>query len=677
MLKMRCLILFLILPTVAMPAGRITLEIGAASGANWQAKDIVLEAGTDGALHASAESLRFAPIKSPASFRLDCPAVARQVTGIRCEQGQIDATIVGLGKIIAGVEFVYGSAEQWRFMLTDLRGDAIKAPLLQVEQTPKDLSAQLTVNELALDAMRPFQEMLRPMPGIAYAGRAAGSIHATRHSDARWAADYDLRLADLKFNEPGGHYATEGLNAHIQGSAQSRTGNIDVQVKVESASGQLYLEPIFNDFGTHPLEAETRLRWDASRQELAITDTLIEQKEVMRARLAATMKAGAKGLPDQLQLDLLDGSLPGVFAIYAQPFLTGGRLDPLRTGGHVAGTLRINGNRVISADLTLKNATVEASKIDAGLSGINGELFWRADTTPPASHLHWTGGHFAKLALGEVSTDFLAQGKAFRLIKSLRQAVLDGAFNISRLALRGLGQSDMTAEFEADVEPIDLREFSRALGWPELSGQLSGNLPGLTLKDGEIKLDGALVARAFDGDITLSELRVIDAFGVVPRIAANLRLRDLDLLAVTSAFSFGSMEGRIDGDVTGLRVLGGRPVAFDARLQTPPNDRSRHRISQRAIENISSIGGGPTGVLSNGVLRVFESFPYDRIGWSCRLANEVCLMDGIGPAPQNGYVLVKGKWLPRIDVIGYAREVNWPTFMEQLRSVRLDQAQVR
>jgi len=33
-------------------------------------------------------------------------------------------------------------------------------------------------------------------------------------------------------------------------------------------------------------------------------------------------------------------------------------------------------------------------------------------------------------------------------------------------------------------------------------------------------------------------------------------------------------------------------VAFDAWFKTPDDDRSRHRISQRAVDTISNIGGG-------------------------------------------------------------------------------------
>ena len=116
-----------------------------------------------------------------------------------------------------------------------------------------------------------------------------------------------------------------------------------------------------------------------------------------------------------------------------------------------------------------------------------------------------------------------------------------------------------------------------------------------------------------------------------------------------------------------------QPVAFDARFATPEDDNSRHRISQKAVDNLSSIGGGVGGALSRTFLGVFEEFPYDKIGLSCRLENGVCAMGGVAPAA-NGYYLVKGRFLPpRIDVVGYANQVDWHTLIDRLKSVTLEQ----
>ena len=85
--------------------------------------------------------------------------------------------------------------------------------------------------------------------------------------------------------------------------------------------------------------------------------------------------------------------------------------------------------------------------------------------------------------------------------------ILDGALQVHRLALHDLGRPGMGAVFEAEIEPIDLAQLCRVFGWPEFGGQLSGRLPGLRLEDDLLSLDGALTARAFDGDIEIDARR--------------------------------------------------------------------------------------------------------------------------------------------------------------------------
>lgn len=116
------------------------------------------------------------------------------------------------------------------------------------------------------------------------------------------------------------------------------------------------------------------------------------------------------------------------------------------------------------------------------------------------------------------------------------------------------------------------------------------------------------------------------------------------------------------------------PVQMDMHFYTPNDDDSPHRISQRAVENLASVGGGgATAVLSSGLLRYFEVFAYDRIGVRCVLHDGVCTMSGAGTledaALGAGYYIVKGRGLPRIDVVGYRSQVSWPRLVRQLGAI--------
>ena len=260
-------------------------------------------------------------------------------------------------------------------------------------------------------------------------------------------------------------------------------------------------------------------------------------------------------------------------------------------------------------------------------------------------------------------------GKALSLTHQTRLPLLDGALVVDRLDLQELGSEAQTLEFDGFIEPISMDSLSRALGWLPLSGKLSGMLPGLKYEQGLLSVDGVLLVRIFDGDILIKELQTRDLFGVYPQLSADVALQGLDLESLTDTFSFGRITGRLDGYVKELRLEEWSPVSFDARFFTPEEDRSRRRISQKAVDNISNLGGaGMSGALARSFMRFFEEFGYKRIGIGCRLQDGVCDMVGAGPAKQ-GYYLVEGSGIPRIDIIGFNTTADWSSLVEQLKQI--------
>jgi hypothetical protein len=155
--------------------------------------------------------------------------------------------------------------------------------------------------------------------------------------------------------------------------------------------------------------------------------------------------------------------------------------------------------------------------------------------------------------------------------------------------------------------------------------------------------------------------------GRFPQFQADIALRDLNLALVTGTFEFGYISGRLGGEVNGLQLFDWRPVAFDARLATPPDYRGDRRITPRAVQNLSSLGGGSgvTSALSGGFLRIFKDFKYRQLGIACRLEQDVCQMGGVAPAP-GGYYLIEGAGLPRINLIGSQGRVAWSKLLRQL-----------
>lgn len=421
---------------------------------------------------------------------------------------------------------------------------------------------------------------------------------------------------------------------------------------------------------------------------------VLDHADVAQASGSGRLQLDLEQPVRDLELQLTALKFPGAYESYLQPLLIDTNFKSLQTTGSLGGRMSVVDGEPRRVDLRFNDVTLDDGAGDLHLTALSGHWHWLEelssadddDDAPPArtmqvepSQLKWQGGSLLGLALGATVLDFRTQGRQFRLLRPTRIPLLDGSIDLETFRVRNAGLPGVAFLVDATLQPISVQQLCKAFGWPEFGGRVGGVISKLRMREGVITLGTTLRAQVFDGDVTISDLRLEQPFGQWPRFYSSIALDNLDLEPITSAFSFGRITGRLSGAINGLQLFNWTPIAFDARLYTPANDRSRHRISQRAVQNIGSIGGGGAGVtaaLSSGVMRFFDDFNYDRLGISCRLQNEVCVMDGVAPASNGNYYLVKGKGLPRIDVIGSSRRVDWPRLVQQLMAVTDSQGPV-
>jgi hypothetical protein len=173
----------------------------------------------------------------------------------------------------------------------------------------------------------------------------------------------------------------------------------------------------------------------------------------------------------------------------------------------------------------------------------------------------------------------------------------------------------------------------------------------------------------FDGNVRITQLQIKDPFGQVPILLADIEIDKLNLQALTKVTDFGEIQGDLSGYVHDLQLINWTPISFDAQFNTPPDATKPRKISQKAINSLSSLnGGGAVNAVSRSFLRLFEHFSYRSLGWGCRLKNGVCEMRGVAPAPK-GYYIIKGGGLPRINVIGYNQRVDWNVLVKRLKNI--------
>lgn len=667
----------------ALPAAqaveRTTLTFAQASGDGWTARDVAIGFRLrDARLQVTAGEARVPGLGPVRNLRVECASLGTADGIYRCT----DATVSG--------QFGRAGAQRFRASFAYHSGTGalqVDARDLQLAGGPAELAAALDddgwrvrarTTGTRLDEIAKLAAPAFELPkGFSLAGRADLAASAEGSGAVVRGGRVAVALEELTVASADGTIATDRLAATADGTFAGAGDGWRFEVGLRTRGGQGYVDPVFLDFAALPLQAEARGTVDAAGR-VTLERFAARQPAALEISGAALLDPQAESPLRTATISLDAVTFPGA-GVYVAPFLAATELRNATARGTLQGVVQLEDGLPSQLEVAFDDLYVDDPDGALAFERLDGRVRWYADETRTATGdgsgadeayvttLEWERGRLYGVTLGESRLKLTASGRSFRLLEPARIPVLDGALRIDRLRMRHVGLPNMWLRLDAEVEPISMALISKALDLPEFGGTFSGTIPTASLENNVLTFGGNLEARVFDGRITVSDLRLEDPLGRFPRLLANATIDNLDLLQVTGTFSFGDITGRLSGEVNGLELFGWEPVRFDARFATPEGDRSRRRISQRAVANISSIGGGGvTAALQSGVLKFFESFRYDRLGLSCRLENDVCRMSGVGPARGGGFYIVRGSGVPRIDIIGNGDRVAWSRLVQQL-----------
>ena len=381
-----------------------------------------------------------------------------------------------------------------------------------------------------------------------------------------------------------------------------------------------------------------------------------------------------------LQVDLHSADIAPLRDRYLSGWLGLAGLGQMEMRGALDASLRLEGGTLQEAVARLHGITLADARDRFRFEGLSGNPRLSA-AGEETSELRWSGGHLYGLPFSAATLPLSSSNGELRLREPVALPAFGGRLAIDGFVLRPPGTAEPTRlEFGLELDGLDIAAIADALDLPDFQGQLSGFIPRAWYQDGRLQFDGGLSMQLFDGYVQVSQLALERPFGVAPSLSADIAFDDIDLQALTGVFDFGSISGKLDGEINGLRLVDWSPTAFDATLRTDAEaaDRAgiRQRISQRAVQNISSVGDASfAGSLQGRLLAIFDDFGYADIGLSCELRNTVCLMGGLAAAPPAspgsgpGFTIVRGAGLPNLSVVGYNRLVDWPVLLERVADV--------
>lgn len=629
-----------------------------------------LEGGPRADAHVARAQVRRPSVPALEDLQLSCGALALGPQDFACRAGRLQARAGALGPVSAGmsVDFRPGS-HTWKI---DATGIPLAAGQAQIAGLMKPGGWSLDARAAGVDIARAIR-LVHPWASLPAGYQVSG------HADVQIALGNRRGMvmrvaasaADLNLSNPPGTVVAQQVAASLSGTLARRNGVLTLDARLRGSRGQALAGPVLLDFGANPLTLDAVLR-RAGSGPVIVSRLALEQRDLMRAQARAVVQPSAHPAIVSAHVRVASLRFPAAYASYLQLALATTELGSLQSSGLASGSLDIAHDAVTRLDGSLHDVNFTGPGSRVLIQHASGEIHWAAapGAAVAQSEISWQRAAAYGLSGGPARLRFFAWQHNFALLGgNTRLPILDGAVIVHTLVGRDLGTPRAKVDFDADVSPISMPLLSKAFGWPLMSGTVSGRIPLVRYRNHELTFDGNLVARVFDGTITGSDIVLENPLGPFPSLSADVRARGLDLNLVTHTFAFGSMTGRVDADVTGLKLFDWSPVAFDARLYTMPGDRSPHRISQNAVTRIAGLGGSSgavTAALESGVLRFFHTFRYSRVGIGCRLRNEVCMMSGAGAAPDGGYYLVQGSGIPRLDIIGNVHRVNWPQLIGQI-----------
>lgn len=651
----RGLVVWLLL--VMVPAWGFTLSSSSPtlSGPGWQAEQIelTLHLGAPSNLHLTLGQLTL-PEPAPVlvDLRLDCPQLNYQPDHWQCAELQI-----------TGQDFEAQGTLSYRphTGALDLHFDTLHWQQQRLQVALAYQPEQWTLSA-ELHALSMPSAWLQVVDIHTLQGDFSGRVQLHGDATGLQQAEGQLRARQLSFASADGRRAGEGLQLGFNGHWRLQQG---FELTAQLRAGELYLEPLYWNRQAAPAPITLSLSGDWRNRRLQLEHLSFHHPEVIQLDGSLLWQPNAEPALRRLAVQMSPTDLEPVYTHYLQPLAFGTILDDLQTGGRLAADLVLEQHQLTALNLDLYAIDLEEAEQRFVFQGLSGRLSWGGEAT---TRLGWQAAGIHQITIGAAELPFQTRPGQIELAAPSRIPVLDGSLLLQQLVVEP--QAEVQAQFGGRLEGLSMAAVSTALNWPPLSGSLSGVIPRVRYGQNQLDIDGALLVKAFNGDITVANLRLDRPFETLPELTADIELFNLDLSSITHTFDIGRMEGLLSGYVRDLRLLDWRPVVFDAYLHTPEGDNSRRRISQRAVESISDLGGsGAGGVLSRGALGLFENFNYARLGVGCRLQGGVCTLRGVAPSTDGeGFQLVQGRSLPRIDIVGYNTRVDWNELLTRLQA---------
>lgn len=535
-----------------------------------------------------------------------------------------------------------------------------------------------TKGDIDLDKLKPILTKFLPEFDLeSLVGLVKFSSQITKSSRGDINLDTDIKIEGLSVENSSGS-GIDGLNLTSAISLQITDSFIDYDVHSELLNSYFYYNQVTQEneeyyYSFNPAKTiiiDSIGRYSPKKQMLSIENMVISQNNIFGLDLSSNIIFANKFDINQLDLDVYQVNIEPLLAQFEYPVFPFIDQPLLSINGAISASIKgsnlLKSTFKAESQVEIVDLNYSFDEQSIGIEGLGGIVNWSNTGKAKPSTLSWDSGNFQLIPFEGSVLNFVLEGDSF-IMDKFKLPILEGKVLVDSVSIQDLGVNikDYKYDFGIKVVDLSLNKLTEALSWPEMDGSINAAFPNVNFGNNLIEFGGSAKIDLFDGSMTIENMQIEDPLGIVPRMKADIEIDKLDLEQLSSTLQFGRITGKLDGYARDISLEQWFPIKMDMSLYTSEDDDTKRKISQKAVDFISDIGG-VGGSLSRTYLSFFKEFSYSRIGINIKLKDGECIITGIEPAA-NGYYIVKGSFIPRIDIVGHKSQVSWTDLVSQVK----------
>jgi translocation and assembly module TamB len=495
----------------------------------------------------------------------------------------------------------------------------------------------------------------------------------------RWQARLSsLAFTDLELLSDDGLAGLAGGRVQAAGTVEGGSDRpLALTLNAELAVTDALWGAYYADLSSFPAEMNLRAKLVPANSSLHIEQLKVEQSKIGALQGTGAVRGGELQLTGELALPSLGGPLAELLRGTLGESMP--VLSEAEFGGALHTTLSLNRQKDgwrVSGEARPSNLALEVPSARISLAGLDGELPFELTSggKERAGSAEQRPGtlRFKSVRLGPVvlagdRLRIIASGDRWLFPDPVRLETGGGRLAVDRLAV-GRKEDGVFCDGYFTIAGIDLETLTGQLGGVPLKGRIDADLGRISYTGGVLTTEGEALIDLFGGRLRVRNIRLDISSLAYLQVFADLDFTAIDLFQLTQTFSFGVMNGIVDGYVHDLRLFGATPAKFTALLES--REEGRRNISVKALNNLSILSqGGLSAALSRGIYRFIDFYRYRKIGIVCDLEKDVFHLRGTARPGSDRYLVFGGVLPPKIDIIAPPSAISFSEMLRRLKRI--------